>query len=127
LSRICFSPTYSAISTAFIPRPEPSEGQLRVRVRAAGVGPWDALIREGRSRIRLTLPLILGSDIAGAVDAVGANVSGFGAGDEVYGLTNDSFVGGYAEYALASAKSAAHRLASARIARMGGNRESAQE
>src|SRR5579872_6887454 len=46
---------------------EPSTGQLRVRVRAAGVAPWDALIREGRSGIPQKLPLILGSDIAGTV------------------------------------------------------------
>lgn len=84
-------------------RPEPSTGQLRVRVSAAGVGPWDALVREGRSGVPQTLPLTPGSDIAGTVDAIGAGVSGFSIGDEVYGLTNDHFTGGYAEYALASA------------------------
>lgn len=89
--------------------PAPSSGQLRVRVRAAGVGPWDALVREGRSGVQQTLPLILGSDIAGTVDAVGASVSGFTMGDEVYGLTNDHFTGGYAEYALATASSVARK------------------
>jgi NADPH:quinone reductase-like Zn-dependent oxidoreductase len=89
------------------PVPEPQPGQLRVRVSAAGVGPWDALIREGRSEVPQTLPLTLGSDIAGTVDAVGTNVSGFALGDVVYGLTNEHFTGGYAEYALASASSMA--------------------
>jgi NADPH:quinone reductase-like Zn-dependent oxidoreductase len=71
-------------------------------VKAAGVGPWDALVREGRSGVPQTLPLTLGSDIAGIVDAIGANVSGFDVGEEVYGVTNPQFTGGYAEYALAS-------------------------
>jgi len=92
-----------------MPCPEPGTGQLRVRVIAAGVGPWDALIREGQSGIPQTLPLILGSDIAGVVDAIGAGVSGFNLGDEVYGLTNGTFTGGYAEYALASAASMARK------------------
>jgi len=83
--------------------PEPGEGQIRVRVTAAGVGPWDALVRAGKSGVPQTLPLTLGSDIAGVVDAIGANVAGFRAGDEVYGVTNEQFTGGYAEYALASA------------------------
>lgn len=83
--------------------PEPCEGQIRVKVKAAGVGPWDALIRSGGSGVAQTLPLTLGSDIAGVVDALGANVSEFRIGEEVYGATNAQFTGGYAEYALASA------------------------
>ncbi len=89
------------------PRPEPGSGQLRVGVRAAGVGPWDALVREGRSGIPQSLPLIPGAEVAGTVDAGGPNSSGFAAGDEVYGLTNEHFTGGYAEYALASESSLA--------------------
>jgi len=89
--------------------PEPSSGQLRVRVSAAGVGPWDALLREGQSGVPQTLPLILGSDIAGIVDVIGAGVSAFSVGDEVYGLTNQHFTGGYAEYALATASSMARK------------------
>lgn len=87
--------------------PAPGAGQLRVRVKAAGVGPWDALVRAGQSGVPQTLPLIPGSDIAGTVDDVGPDVSGFSRGDNVYGLTNDHFTGGYAEYALASARSMA--------------------
>jgi NADPH:quinone reductase-like Zn-dependent oxidoreductase len=92
-----------------LPRPEPGPGELRVRVKAAGVGPWDALVREGRSGIPQNLPLILGSDIAGTVDAVGTGVSGFAVGNDVYGLTNEHFTGGYAEYTLASASSVARK------------------
>ena len=49
------------------------------------------------------MPLTLGSDIAGIVDAVGTDVAVFRVGDEVYGVTNEQFTGGYAEYALAAA------------------------
>jgi len=87
--------------------PEPGEGQVLVRVKAAGVGPWDALIREHKSAVHSPLPLILGSDLAGVVAAAGENVTSFKTGDEVYGVTNPEFVGAYAEYALAWAKSIA--------------------
>ncbi len=86
-----------------IPRPEPGTGEVLVRVKAAGVGPWDALVREGNSGIPQSLPLILGSDIAGTVEGLGSEVSGFQIGDEVYGVTNERFTGAYAEYAVASA------------------------
>ena len=42
-----------------LPRPEPAAGQLLVRVKAAGVGNWDALIREGKVELQ-PLPLTLG-------------------------------------------------------------------
>jgi len=86
-----------------MPQPQPAAGQLLVRVKAAGVGHWDALIREGEVRLQ-PLPLILGSELAGTVAAIGADVSGFSLGDEVYGATNEQFSGAYAEYALASAR-----------------------
>jgi len=75
-----------------------------VRVAAAGVGPWDALIREGKSKVSPTPPLTLGSDLCGVVEAVGAGVSSFKSGDEVYGVTNPQFVGANAEFAAASAR-----------------------
>jgi NADPH:quinone reductase-like Zn-dependent oxidoreductase len=73
------------------------------------VGPWDALVREGKSGVQETLPLILGSELSGTVDAVGAGVGGFRRGDEVYGATNEQFTGGYAEYALPLAKMMAQK------------------
>src|SRR5271167_2783447 len=83
-----------------LPRPEPARGQLLVRVKAAGVGPWDALVREGKSGLHQSLPLILGSELAGIVEAMGPGVSGFSLGQEVYGATNEQFTGAYAEYAV---------------------------
>jgi NADPH:quinone reductase-like Zn-dependent oxidoreductase len=90
-----------------MPMPEPGLGQIRIAVKAAGVGPWDALIREGGSGVPQTLPLTLGSDVAGSVDSFGKNVPGFHTGDEVYGLTNPQFTGAYTEYCVASAASMA--------------------
>ena len=87
-----------------IPFPMPEEGELVVRVAAAGVGPWDALIREGKSVVQPPLPLILGADLAGIVDSVGAGVISFKPGDQVFGVTNKQFCGAYAEHAVASAR-----------------------
>jgi NADPH:quinone reductase-like Zn-dependent oxidoreductase len=86
-----------------VPRPSPGEGAVLLRVKAAGVGPWDAWVRSGRSVLPQPLPLTLGSDVAGLVEQVGPGVSQFRAGDAVFGATNGRFTGGYAEYAVASA------------------------
>lgn len=86
-----------------VPRPAALEGEVVVQVKAAGVGPWDALIRSGRSVLPQPLPLTLGSDIAGIVAAVGPGVTRFAVGDRVFGATNGRFTGGYADYAAASA------------------------
>jgi NADPH:quinone reductase-like Zn-dependent oxidoreductase len=93
----------SAVVVDEIPCPTPKEGELVVRVAAAGVGPWDALMREGKSVVQLSLPIILGSDLAGIVDSVGTGVIQFKPGDKVFGVTNRQFCGAYAEYAIASA------------------------
>jgi NADPH:quinone reductase-like Zn-dependent oxidoreductase len=98
----------SVITNDDLPRPEPGAGQLLVRVKAAGVGNWDALIREGKVELE-PLPLILGSELSGVVEGIGADVSGFKSGDEVYGATNEQFSGAYAEYALPWAKMMAQK------------------
>ena len=93
-----------------VPIPEPAQGQALVRVHAAGVGPWDALVRSGNSGIAQALPLTLGSDIAGIVERVhGDATEVLQSGDAVFGLTNDSFTGGYAEYAVAELASLARK------------------
>src|SRR5499433_2712109 len=84
-----------------IPRPVPGASEVLVAVKAACVGPWDRLMREGR--ISQTLPVTLGSEVSGTVAALGAGVGVFALGDAVYGATNDQFVGGYTEYALVEA------------------------
>jgi len=99
--RVFGAPTVITIDD--LPRPNPLSGQVLVRVRAARVGPWDALVREGKSGLKRPLPLILGSELSGIVEAIGEEVTGFKPGDEVYGATNEMFTGAYVEYALASA------------------------
>lgn len=99
----------NSITIDEIPRPVPNEDELVVRVAAAGVGPWDALIREGKSVVQLSLPIILGSDLGGIVDSVGTGVIQFKPGDEVFGVTNKQFCGAYAEYAVVSAQMVAAR------------------
>ena len=94
----------SVITSDDLPQPVPGPRQLIVHVKAAGVGPWDALIREGRSGLAQPLPLILGSELSGIVEAVGPGVSAFKPDDEVYGATNDQFTGAYAEYAMPLAR-----------------------
>lgn len=86
-----------------IGRPAPATGQVLVRVLAAGVGPWDAWVRAGKSALPQPLPLTLGSDLSGVVEEIGPGVADLHPGDEVYGVTNSRFTGAYAEYAVADA------------------------
>ncbi len=86
-----------------IPVPSPGPNEVLVRVAAAGVAPWDAIIREGKSEVSPPPPLTLGSDLSGVVDRVGDGVKDFRVGDLVYGLTNPQFVGAQADYAVCQA------------------------
>jgi NADPH:quinone reductase-like Zn-dependent oxidoreductase len=86
-----------------VARPAPNNGEVLIRVMAAGVGPWDGWIRGGKSVIGQPLPLTLGSDLSGVVESVGPGVQHVRPGDEVFGVTNKRFVGSYAEYAIAEA------------------------
>ena len=94
-----------------IVKPAAGAGEVLVRVAAAGVGPWDALIREDQSVTPITYPVVLGSDVAGTVEEVGTGVTAFRKGDAVYGATNPDFIGGYAEYAVCKAGMIAKRPA----------------
>jgi NADPH:quinone reductase-like Zn-dependent oxidoreductase len=91
--------------------PDLQELEMLVRVCAAGVGPWDALARTGKSGLPATPPLTLGAEISGVVVKVGANTSGFAPGDDVFGSTNALFINGYAEYAVVSARMIAKKPA----------------
>lgn len=82
-------------------RPEPKAGQLLVRVHAAGVNPLDWKIRDGAGqRMGMTLPIGLGSEIAGTVEQLGEGVGDLKVGDAVFGIIRS---GGFAEYAIAKA------------------------
>lgn len=83
------------------PRPVPSENQLLVKVKAAGINPGEASIREGKlaSQFPTTFPSGEGSDFAGIIEEVGAAISGFSVGDEVIGFSDNR--ASHAEYVLA--------------------------
>ena len=93
---------------ADMPVPEPGAGQVLVRVHAASINSWDWEIARGDLFARLASPFkpahaILGGDIAGTVEAVGAGVSGFHPGDAVFGDVTGQNWGGFAEYCIARA------------------------
>ncbi len=68
-----------------LPKPVPGPSQVLVAVRAAGVNPTDWKHRADR-RFLDRLPLVLGWDVAGVVEAVGYGVTLFKPGDEVFGM-----------------------------------------
>ncbi len=82
------------------PIPVPAAGEVLIRVHAAGINPVDWKIREGRLRGRVEhrLPLILGWDVAGVIEALGPDVTQFKIGDAVYARPDIARNGGYAEY-----------------------------
>lgn len=82
-----------------LPTPKPGPRQVLVRVRAAGVNPYDTYMRSGTYAIKPPLPYTPGSDAAGTVEAVGSEVASVTPGDRVY--TARTVSGAYAEYALA--------------------------
>jgi len=87
--------------------PQPSAGEILVKVYTAGVNPVDWRIRSGAgARFGLTLPIPLGSEIAGVVEKLGDGVIGFKTGDAVYGKIR---IGGFAEYAIARVEDIAHK------------------
>jgi NADPH:quinone reductase-like Zn-dependent oxidoreductase len=74
-----------------VDRPVPGPGQVLVRMRAAGINPGEAKIRQGllAQRWPSTFPSGQGSDLAGVVEEVGPGVTGFAVGDEVIGFTDN--------------------------------------
>ncbi len=87
-----------------VPLPAPAAGQVRVRVKAAGINPGEASIREGRMHERWPahFPSGQGSDLAGVVDALGEDVDGVAVGDEVIGFTDER--SSQAEFAVVAAE-----------------------
>jgi alcohol dehydrogenase len=96
-----------------LPRPEPGPGELLVRVRAAGVNPLDYKIRDGAVKVLLSFsfPLVLGTDLAGDVEAIGPGVTRFKIGDAVYSRLDNDRIGAFAEYALVRERAAARKPA----------------
>jgi NADPH2:quinone reductase len=87
-----------------VERPQPAPGEVLVQVVAAGTNPVDAKFRSSGDAMGLESPIILGLDVSGVVEEVGAGVTHLAPGDEVY-YTPEVFGprsnGGYAEYNVA--------------------------
>jgi len=91
---------------AITERPEPEVGprDVLVAVKAASLNPLDSKIRDGKVKLvlRLRPPIALGCDVAGVVDRVGAAVTKFRAGDEVFARLEEDRMGGLAERVAAT-------------------------
>jgi NADPH:quinone reductase-like Zn-dependent oxidoreductase len=94
-----------------IAKPAPAAGQVLVRIHASAVNPLDLKIAAGKAaHARMPLPAVLGIDMAGVVEAVGAGVTAFAPGDAVFGMTGGvgGVQGSLAEYAAVDADLLAH-------------------
>lgn len=90
-----------------LPDPRPEAGQLLIKVEAAGMNPMDRFIADGGFQAMgpAQFPLILGSDVAGVVEAIGEGTSRFSPGDEVFGqllITPFGSAGTFAELVAVS-------------------------
>jgi NADPH2:quinone reductase len=83
-----------ALRVAEHPDPVVAAHQIGVRVEAAGCNFSDLLIARGRYQVKPPLPFVLGAEVAGVVDAVGASVTDFRAGDRVFAAPG---IGAFAE------------------------------
>ncbi|WP_158823493.1 zinc-dependent alcohol dehydrogenase family protein [Granulicella sp. S156] len=93
-------------------KPQPSYDQVLIKVHACGVNPLDIKIRaEKAAHAKQPLPQVLGLDMAGVVEAVGAGVTAFRPGDEVYGMVGGvgGLQGTLAEFVAADAALLAHK------------------
>jgi len=83
-----FTNTYeSDFVTTETAKPTPKKGEVLIKIHASGVNPIDNKIRLGLSPYASpVLPAILGTDLAGVIEAIGEGVTDFKVGDEVYGL-----------------------------------------
>ena len=76
---------------------DPREGEVRIQICAASINPVDFKTRKGL--LGGTLPMVLGVDAAGRIDAVGAGVSGYSIGDEIYAFVDPEGPAGNGSYA----------------------------
>ena len=94
-----------------VPTPALRDDDVLVRVHAASVNALDTRIRTGEFKVILPyrLPLVLGNDLAGTVERVGAGVHEFKPGDEVYARVEDDRIGTFAEFVAVKAASVARK------------------
>jgi NADPH:quinone reductase-like Zn-dependent oxidoreductase len=96
--------------------PKPAEGQLRLRVVAAGLNPFDVAVMQGymKNHMDHRFPLVPGVDASGTVDSVGDGVEGYAVGDDVFGSVGKKYLGEgtLAAFTTVSAGTATHKLSS---------------
>ncbi|MGQ0442394.1 MAG: NADP-dependent oxidoreductase [Methylophilaceae bacterium] len=90
----------SGLCAANIPEPNIGPRDVLVRVCAASINPLDTMIRNGKFKrlLKYKTPFVLGHDVAGVVMQVGAEVSSYSVGDEIYSRPRDLRIGCFAEY-----------------------------
>jgi NADPH:quinone reductase-like Zn-dependent oxidoreductase len=88
-----------ALEIVDVPAPKPKDGEVVVKVAATSVNPVDWLVRDGKAKsfVRVAFPVILGCDLAGVVVEVGAKVTRFAVGDEVFAMMPQDW-GAHAEH-----------------------------
>src|SRR5882757_2411769 len=84
-----------------VPEPAVGDGEVLIRVHAAGLNPVDYSVRQGKARPvwHLDLPMVAGSELSGVVEAVGTGATRFAVGDRVYARVDKLKLGAFAEYA----------------------------
>lgn len=112
----------SALVLDNVDQPRAGDGEVLLRVQAAGVNPIDWMVRAGylQGMIPHAMPLTLGWDVAGTVEAVGQGVTAFAKGDEVYGQLDVTKNGAYAEYVVSAADRLSRKPASFSFAEAAG-------
>jgi len=80
------------IRVGYLPTPAPGPGQVLVRVRAAAFNPIDLYVRSGMVAMPMAFPYVVGTDVAGTVEAVGPGAGRFRVGDRVWG-SNQGLLG----------------------------------
>ena len=88
------------LRAADVPEPAVGDGDVLVKVSAAGINPLDKMVRDGEFKrlLKYRTPFVLGHDVAGVVTGVGPAVRDFQVGDEVYARPRDLRIGTFAEY-----------------------------
>lgn len=92
-----------------MPVPTPGPGEVLIRVHAAGLNPVDFKIRDGKLKVvqGYRMPVVMGNELAGTVEACGAGVTAFEPGDRIYARVPKDRMGAFAEFAAVPADHAA--------------------
>lgn len=88
------------LRAADVPESQVGDGDVLVKVSAAGINPLDKMVRDGEFKrlLKYQTPFVLGHDVAGVVTSVGSAVRDFQEGDEVYARPRDLRIGTFARY-----------------------------